>query len=452
MKVFVSSTYDDLSEYREHVLQALIRCEAVYKGMEFFGASSNTTLEHCLSEINAADLVICLLGTRYGSCPPGSPTSYTEHEINHAIQIGRPIHFYLIDDEQPVRPRFYDVGEAAVALSELKARLSEHVTPCRFTSPPDLAMKIMQSIFGGRKALGPAASISDAAALYREAAYDAIADWYDLWYKDHWCNREPFMTVRRILSRHLEAKVNLTKLKILDVACGTGNAYAAFKDESYDISGCDGSGRMLAKALENCRRDNIQANGIISDPINWTDSDAYERHFSLGSFDVIINTANSFCHLPPVDGYMDVALRNFNALLKPGGLLVIDTKKYIREGDISDIPLYKELRYVAPEWIVRTVRNDPCDVSGLENIRFNTRLHYDLDPAFDAEVLRALIVLTIYGKGITPQTALIPYYPLPAADLETHMRRAGFATTTYGAGEGPAENWRYDVLVGRKTL
>jgi len=149
---------------------------------------------------------------------------------------------------------------------------------------------------------------------------------------------------------------------------------------------------------------------------------------------------------------MDAALDNFNSLLKPGGLLIIDTKRYIRAGEIEGVPLHKELRYLAPDWIIRTTREEPCKVPALENVRFHTMLHYDIDPSFPVKIPRALIVLTVHGEGLMPLTEVIPYYPLPVEELSQRMTAAGFTTTVYRAKEGAAANWQYDIVVGRKGL
>src|SRR6185295_5226187 len=77
MKIFLSSTHEDLIEYRASVLGALSRCERLFKGMEVFGASEKTPLDYCLEQINHCELVICVLGVRYGTRPPQSEKSYT---------------------------------------------------------------------------------------------------------------------------------------------------------------------------------------------------------------------------------------------------------------------------------------------------------------------------------------------------------------------------------------
>lgn len=47
ISIFVSSTYNDLKDYRNEVEQKLIQLEQSVKGMEFFGSSSDTPLETC---------------------------------------------------------------------------------------------------------------------------------------------------------------------------------------------------------------------------------------------------------------------------------------------------------------------------------------------------------------------------------------------------------------------
>ena len=88
---------------------------------------------------------------------------------------------------------------------------------------------------------------------------------------------------------------------------------------------------------------------------------------------------------------MQLALNNFYRLLKPEGLLIIDTKKYIRSDPVDGVPTYKELRYDGPskEWIERSDRLEERELPGLALVKFHTRLMYDTDPAFTPSVRRA---------------------------------------------------------------
>jgi len=416
--------------------------------MEFFGASEKTPLDYCLEQINHCELVICVLGVRYGTRPPQSEKSYTHHEIEHAMARKIPIlPYFLDDDKQLVLAKHVANDSDRKALAELKDLLSINRTVARFTNPDNLAMMITAD-------LSNRPSRQDAAARrYRECAYDAMAEWYDIWYEDHWLNDEPYNTICSIARNYKDAsRGSIVNMKILDCDCGTGNTYATFKKNGYTIFGTDGSREMLQRAVSNCEEKRISPDNIIRVPINWSDLDSYLRHFDEGSFDIIVNTANSFCHIPPIPEYMNRALTNFHRLLKPGGLLIIDTKKYIHDSRFNEPKRYVELQYATPEqeWVVRTERVDSRKSSGGSNIHFHTRILHDRDPSFNDVVMRSLIVVTIFGDNLSPRTLVVPYYPLPAKILGTKMTEAGFVSTQQPAKTGMAINWKYDIVVGQK--
>jgi hypothetical protein len=152
---------------------------------------------------------------------------------------------------------------------------------------------------------------------------------------------------------------------------------------------------------------------------------------------------------------MDVALSNYYNLLKPGGLLLVDTKKYVRSDPSDGTESYRELRYDAKrqEWIIRSERHEACDVNGFGEVHFHTRLMYDNDPAFyDEHIRRALIVLTIHGPSVTPRVLVIPYYPLPATALKERMTNAKFTSSILPSMEKLVAKWKYDFVVGQKAL
>ena len=288
---------------------------------------------------------------------------------------------------------------------------------------------------------------------YRETIYDKFAGFYDIWYEGHWQNDQPYKSICSIISLYYEySRGFLNNLKILDVACGTGNTYIAFKRAGMDVYGTDGSKEMLEKAIDNCRSRKISTDKLISEPISWTDYQKFKDTFGEEQFDIIINTANSFCHLPPTDNQMIRALDIFKRLLKKGGLILIDTKKYITCGNIDDLPIYKELRYLASdeEWIERDERQEYVTLSDGNEVCFHTKMYYDISPAFEKKVQRAFIILSIFGKNSLIDTMVIPYYPLPARILKTKMEEIGLKTKVFSGFKEPLLNWKYDIVVGQK--
>ena len=96
MYSFISSTYRDLRTEREAAQAALREGESLPWGMEFFVSEPRRPLDVCLRELERCDAVILLVGARAGSLvPDGSGSTYTQAEIRHALQLGRPLFTFL---------------------------------------------------------------------------------------------------------------------------------------------------------------------------------------------------------------------------------------------------------------------------------------------------------------------------------------------------------------------
>ncbi|MCP5205208.1 MAG: DUF4062 domain-containing protein [Pseudomonadales bacterium] len=86
-RIFLSSTGRDLSVYREQVYKAIQKLQGVScVRMEDFGASSESPLAKCIQEMSACDIFVGIIGTFYGSAPPDSTKSFTEHEYDTASE------------------------------------------------------------------------------------------------------------------------------------------------------------------------------------------------------------------------------------------------------------------------------------------------------------------------------------------------------------------------------
>jgi len=105
ISVFVSSTYEDLKEHREEVLNVLHKFETFPYGMEFFGATFNTPLEECLEKVGASQIYIGIFAHRYGSIETKSGKSFTQLEYEEAQRLRLPSLIYIIDDNHPVQPK-----------------------------------------------------------------------------------------------------------------------------------------------------------------------------------------------------------------------------------------------------------------------------------------------------------------------------------------------------------
>ena len=90
-QVFVSSTYQDLIEERQKVIEALISKNCFPVGMEYFPAASEEQFAVIKKLIDRCDYYILILGGRYGSIEPKTGKSYTQLEYEYALNKNIPV-------------------------------------------------------------------------------------------------------------------------------------------------------------------------------------------------------------------------------------------------------------------------------------------------------------------------------------------------------------------------
>ena len=94
MRVYLSSTLNDLGPEREAVRKALGgHCTVV----ESYTADERSVRESCLADVAGCDLYIGIIGGRYGFIPPGESFSITELEYLQARERKLPAFIFIID-------------------------------------------------------------------------------------------------------------------------------------------------------------------------------------------------------------------------------------------------------------------------------------------------------------------------------------------------------------------
>lgn len=93
-QVFVSSTYRDLTEERQEVIQALLELDCIPVGMELFPAADDDQWTLIKRLIDDCDYYILIVGGRYGSLNQEG-ISYTQMEYEYALKKEIPIISFL---------------------------------------------------------------------------------------------------------------------------------------------------------------------------------------------------------------------------------------------------------------------------------------------------------------------------------------------------------------------
>jgi len=86
-QVFISSTYSDLKDERQHVMQTLLQMDCIPTGMELFPAADEEQFEFIKKVIDDCDYYLIIIGGRYGSTTADG-ISFTEKEYDYAVEKG----------------------------------------------------------------------------------------------------------------------------------------------------------------------------------------------------------------------------------------------------------------------------------------------------------------------------------------------------------------------------
>jgi hypothetical protein len=144
--VYVSSTFNDLKDYREAVERSLRKSGVTVIAMEDYVASDERPLDRCLADVRSSDIYIGIFAHRYGFVPlENNPDhrSITELEYRQAVQAGKSCLIFLLNEDTPWLLKFTDVntgdGDNGHRIRELRAELSDEFVISYFKSPDDLA-------------------------------------------------------------------------------------------------------------------------------------------------------------------------------------------------------------------------------------------------------------------------------------------------------------------------
>src|SRR2546423_11816518 len=103
LKIYVSSTFLDLKDYRGVVIETLEQLEYQARAMERYVAADERPLDMCLADVAQCDLYIGIVAWRYGFIPQeNNPEgrSITECELREAMRLGKECLLFL-SDQQP---------------------------------------------------------------------------------------------------------------------------------------------------------------------------------------------------------------------------------------------------------------------------------------------------------------------------------------------------------------
>ena len=144
-QIFISSTYADLQEERQEVMQALLALDCIPAGMELFPAADQDQWTLIKSVIDDCDYYMVIVAGRYGTAGPDG-MSYTEMEYRYALEQEKPVIGFLHKNPGSLRAdRSETTEDGQQKLDEFRKLVKKKM--CQFwNSPADLGGKVSRSL------------------------------------------------------------------------------------------------------------------------------------------------------------------------------------------------------------------------------------------------------------------------------------------------------------------
>lgn len=144
-QVFVSSTYEDLREERQEIMQALLELDCIPAGMELFPATDDDQWTLIKRVIDECDYYIVIVAGRYGSIGPKG-ISYTEQEYRYAIETGKPVIAFLHKSPTAISMGKSELTQASVELLKSFRDLAQKKVCKYWETPTDLGSAVSRSL------------------------------------------------------------------------------------------------------------------------------------------------------------------------------------------------------------------------------------------------------------------------------------------------------------------
>ncbi|WP_119072860.1 tetratricopeptide repeat protein [Aggregatilinea lenta] len=150
--VFVSSTSDDLRAHRAAVDHALRELGLHPIMMEHFPAQDAAAVHTCQHYLHDADFLVGIYAHRYGWVPTDTQggdgeRSITALEYDWATARGIPRLCFFVDESHEWPPEFVEGEPGASRLKAFKASFDGEPLYKTFTTPDDLAQKVMAALY-----------------------------------------------------------------------------------------------------------------------------------------------------------------------------------------------------------------------------------------------------------------------------------------------------------------
>jgi subtilisin family serine protease len=156
--IYLSSSFEDLKDYRKAVYDALRELRHDVRQMEHYTASEERPLRECLADVIKNDVYVGVFAWRYGHVPKDDELNpkreaITALEYRAAKAHGIPTFVFLTEDNASWSRKWID--KAPKNIDALRKELKRDLVVGQFATPDELARKVSSAVTNWEKRQAP---------------------------------------------------------------------------------------------------------------------------------------------------------------------------------------------------------------------------------------------------------------------------------------------------------
>ena len=146
MKVFVSSTTEDLADARKKVCEQLVQLGILPVSMDWYTADGRPPRELDHDKVSGCDAFVIIVGHLYGSCPDGEEKSFTELESEAAVGSDKAVLPFLASNTFLLPPDLQEDDATRRRLKVFRKRLEDDHAPRYFDNVDRLCAEVVAAL------------------------------------------------------------------------------------------------------------------------------------------------------------------------------------------------------------------------------------------------------------------------------------------------------------------
>ena len=146
LRFYVSSTTEDLKEFREAAAEVIRRAGHMAVYMDEYSAGNQSPVDKVLGDVARSDVYVGVFAWRYGHIPTGQEYSVTELEYRKAKELGKPILIFILNEDALWPTKYQDDDKRNIKRFRSELLDQRKHTVCLFSDKTGFLLAAPQAV------------------------------------------------------------------------------------------------------------------------------------------------------------------------------------------------------------------------------------------------------------------------------------------------------------------